>query len=189
MVKLSILIPTLNEPFYINRLRRLLSVLKPQIEKFPGLVDYTINDAGRGMTTGLKRNLLIANSVSDYFVFIDSDDLISDDYLKEIMQALESNPDCVTMCGWMTTDGKDKRDWTIKLGSDYTERNRHYYRWPNHLAVMRRDTVSSVMFPNQTKGEDYEWSKQIRDRGLLKSEVHIPKQIYFYDFISPKYRN
>lgn len=187
-MRLQILIPTLNEPFYIRKLSRLMSVLKPQVEKYPGLVDYSINDAGRSMTTGKKRNLMIAGSVSDYFVFIDSDDLISNDYLDEIMNGLNSNPDCVTMCGWMTTDGKDKRDWTIKLGSDYTERNRHYYRWPNHISVIRRAAVSGVMFPNQTNGEDYEWSKQVRDRGLLKSEFHIPKQIYFYDFITPRNR-
>lgn len=187
-MKLMLLIPTLNEPFYIKRLDRLMKVLEPQLIKWYPDVTYSINDAGRSMTTGTKRNLMIANCDSDYFAFIDSDDLITNDYLDEIMNALNQNPDCVTMCGWMTTDGKDKRDWTIKLGSDYYEKNRHYYRWPNHLAPMKRELVSKIKFPDKVTGEDYEWSKQIHQMKLLKTEVHIPKQIYFYDFIDPKNR-
>lgn len=188
-MRLSILIPTLNEPFYIRKLERLLAVLKPQLRQYDGLVDYVINDAGRSMTTGEKRNLMVAQSTSDYFVFIDSDDLISDDYLNQVMFSLSKEPDCVTMCGWMTTDGRDKRNWTIKLGSDYTEVNKHYYRWPNHIAVMKRSIVGHVKFPHKVTGEDYEWSKKIRDLGLLKTEVHITKQIYFYDYVSPRNRN
>lgn len=188
MNTLDILIPTLNEPFYINRLKRLLDVLKPQIAMFDGMVNYSINDAGRSMTTGTKRNLMVAASQADYFVFIDSDDLVTPNYLFEIMPAINQNPDCVTMCGWMTTDGVDKRDWTIKLGSDYKEVNRHYYRWPLHISVMKRSLVSHVKFPDKVTGEDFEWSKKIKELGLLKTEVHITNQIYFYDFISPKNR-
>ncbi|HEY3401739.1 MAG TPA: glycosyltransferase [Ohtaekwangia sp.] len=187
-MKLTLLIPTLNEPFYINRLARLLEVLKPQVDRWSRDVEYRINDAGRFMTTGQKRNLMVANCDSDYFAFIDSDDLVSADYLEEIMFALSKEPDCVTMCGWMTTDGKDKRDWTIKLGSEYYEKNRHYYRWPNHLAVMKRELVSKVKFPDKVTGEDYDWSKRIHEMKLLKTEVHITKQIYFYDFVSTRNR-
>lgn len=188
MKTLDILIPTLNEPFYIRKLQRLLDVLKPQIKMFDGMVDYKINDAGRSLTTGAKRNLMIANSTADYFVFIDSDDLVTDDYLLHIMPAINQGPDCVTMCGWMTTDGKDRRNWTIKLGSDYIEVNRHYYRWPNHIAVMKRSAVSHVKFPDKVTGEDYEWSKKIRDLKLLNTEIHITNQIYYYDYVDPKKR-
>jgi len=53
---------------------------------------------------------------------------------------------------------------------------------------MKRSAVSHVKFPDKVTGEDYEWSKKIRDMRLLQTEVHISKQIYFYDFISPKNR-
>lgn len=155
---------------------------------FDGMVDYKINDAGRSMTTGAKRNLMIANSDADYFVFIDSDDMVTEEYLPEIMPAINTGVDCVTMCGWMTTDGYNKRNWTIKLGSDYVERNGHYYRWPNHISVMKRDLVKHVKFPDKVTGEDFEWSKRIMEMKLLKTEYHIPKQIYYYDFVSPRNR-
>lgn len=187
---LTFLIPTLNEPFYIRRLSRLMDRLKPQLGSFGDLyVDYSINDAGRSMSIGTKRNLMLGSCASDYFSFIDSDDLVSENFVEEIGIALMSQPDVVTMQGTMTTDGKDKRSWTIKLGSDYTEKNGHYYRWPNHLAIMRNRLVRHVKFPDVKSGEDFEWSKKIHSLGLLKTEVHIPRQIYHYDYISPKFRS
>lgn len=189
MIKLSILICTLPEPFYINKLRRLVGVLKPQVERFNGQVEYRIHEAGRRtMTTGKKRNDLITQSEGEYFCFIDSDDLVVPTYVESIYNALISGPDCVTFKGWMTTDGKDHRDWTIKLGSQYYERNRHYYRWPNHLAVMKKSLVEHVKFPDISKQEDYLWSQQIHNMGLLKTEVHIDAPLYWYDFIDPKKR-
>lgn len=189
MVKLSILICSLPEPFYINRLRRLVDVLKPQVERFNGQIEYRIHDAGRRtMTTGKKRNELVAHCDGEYFDFIDADDLVVPTYCECIMKGLESNPDCVTFKGWMTTDGKDHRDWTIKLGSQYTERNRHYYRWPNHLVPMKKKLVEHIKFPDVSKQEDYIWSQQIHNAGLLKTEVHIDQQLYHYDFIDPKKR-
>lgn len=187
-MKLTILIPTLNEPFSIRKLKRLKEVLLPQIEKYPE-VTYSINDAGRSMTIGEKRNAMIQNSSSEYFVFIDCDDMVTPDYLDEIMKGLESNPDVVTFCGWITSNMAQRKNWTIKLGSGYTEQNGHYYRWPNHLSVMRRSLVEHVRFPSIRSQEDYQWSKMIHDRKLLKTEHHIPKQLYHYDWISPEKRN
>lgn len=187
-MKLTILIPTLNEPFSIRKLKRLKEVLLPQIAKYPE-VTYSINDAGRSMTIGEKRNAMIQNSSSEYFVFIDCDDMVTPDYLDEIMKGLESNPDVVTMRGWMTTDMAAKRHWTIKLGSGYTEHNGHYYRWPNHLAVMKRDKVQHIKFQNIKTQEDFKWSEEIHRKGLLKTEYHIDKEIYWYDYISPQKRS
>lgn len=188
MTKLAILICTLPEPFYIRKLKRLLSILDPQIERFNGDVSYHIHDAGRSMKTGTKRNLLIENTESEYFVFIDSDDVVTSTYVSDIMSALKHNPDVVTIKGWMTTDGANRKEWTIKLGSPYTERNGHYYRWPNHLAVMKRSLVHHIKFPDITQQEDFHWSKRINDLRLLKTEIHIDKPTYHYDFISPKNR-
>lgn len=187
-MKLSILIATLNEPFYINGLKRLNNILDPQIERYSGQVEKVINDAGRSMTTGAKRNELIKNSEGEYFSFIDSDDMVPAYYVDELMKAINQSPDVITFNGWMTEDHGPKKKFQIKLGSQYIDHNGMYYRWPNHITCMRRDRVSSVLFPDLTKQEDYLWSKQIRDRGLLRTEVHLPIDMYFYDFISPHKR-
>lgn len=178
-MKLVLLICTL--PERTDKLKRLLSILKPQIEPFKDQVYYSLHDAGRSMPTGTKRNELIEQTQSDYFVFIDDDDVVSPFYVAKILAALESNPDCVTFNGSMTTHGRDRKNWTIKLGSKYEERNGHYYRWPNHIAPMRRDKVRGVKFPDTWQMEDYLWSKKINDLGLLKTSVHIDDDLYWYD--------
>jgi glycosyltransferase involved in cell wall biosynthesis len=180
-MRLSILICTL--PERADKLKRLTDILDYQIAWFKDHVHYSIHDAGRGMPTGKKRNELINQTSGEYFVFIDDDDVISDDYVEEIMKAIEQKPDVVTFKGFMTTNGEDRRDWTIKLGSKYEERNGHYYRWPNHIVPMRRDAVRQIAFPEIWIQEDYQWSKRINDMCLLKTEVHIDKVLYHYDKI------
>lgn len=185
---LSILICTLNEPFYINGLKRLNNILDPQIERYPGRVEKLINDAGRSVSTGQKRNELIKNSEGEYFCFIDSDDMVPSYYVDELMKAIEREPDVITFNGWITEDGGNKKNFTIKLGESYIERSRHYYRYPNHLCIFKRSLVEHVKFPHITTGEDFAWATSIRDQKLLNTEVHIQHNMYEYLFISPHKR-
>jgi glycosyltransferase involved in cell wall biosynthesis len=185
-MKLSILICTLPERFqYLNRIK---SFLSGQIKND---VEVKINDAGKSMPTGKKRNSLIEQSSSDYFCFIDDDDNISSEYVSEILKSIESAPDVVTFNGHMTTDGGSPVDFIIRLGEKYEARKdkdniTRYYRFPNHICVMRREAVCHVKFPDVWQGEDYKWSKEINDKGLLKTEVHIDKKLYHYDFKTKK---
>ncbi len=185
-MKLSILICTLPERFqYLNRLK---SVLSRQITNN---VDIKINDAGKSVPTGIKRNSLIEQSDSDYFCFIDDDDNVSNDYVNEIMKAIRDNPDVVTFNGHMTTNGGSPVDFIIRLGEKYEARKdadniTRYYRFPNHICVMKRELVRGIKFPAIWQGEDYKWAKEIHDKRLLKTEVHIDKKLYHYDFKTKK---
>lgn len=178
-----ILICTL--PERSQKLRRLTQNLDKQKAKHYGLVDYKILDSGRGMPTGIKRNLLVEQSHSDYFSFIDDDDHVTENYVDLIMSALETNPDVVTFDGWYTEHGQNRRNFTIRLGSKYYEDpedpNFYYHRFPNHLAVFKRSLVQHVKFPPIWIREDYQWAEQIHNKKLLKTEVHIPEMIYWYD--------
>lgn len=178
-MNLAILICTLPERY--DKLHRLMNSLEPQVQKFKDQVFVRKHDAGRAMSTGTKRNQLIEQTESDYFTFIDDDDQVSSFYVDEIVKAMETSPDVITFNGWITTNGKNRADWTIKLGSKYEERDGHYYRWPNHIVPMRRDKVKHVKFPDVWIQEDYLWSKRIRDLDLLKTEVHIDEELYHYD--------
>ncbi len=183
-MKFLMLICTL--PERASKLKRLTRALDNQIDKFPREAGYMLHDAGRSMTTGQKRNQLIEQSQSTYFSFIDDDDLVSDEYVPSIMEAILKNPDVITFNGYMTTNGMKRQNFTIKLGSRYEEKNGHFYRFPNHLCVFKRDKVNMVKFPELWAQEDFQWAKQIHDRRLLKTEVHIDKDLYWYDFISTK---
>jgi len=179
MSSLAILICTLPERF--EKLKRLKNILEPQVERFKDRVSIHYHDGGSSLPTGTKRNLLIENSSSDYFCFADDDDLVSAFYVSEIVKAMDQNPDVITFCGYITTNGANRVNWEIKLGNEYVERNGMYYRWPNHLAVMKRDKVRHVKFPAVWQMEDFRWSEEIARRKLLKTEVHIPHEMYWYD--------
>jgi glycosyltransferase involved in cell wall biosynthesis len=181
-MKLSILIPTLNEPESIRYLRRLRSILEPQVAKYPGQVEIRIHDAGRSMPTGTKRNELIKNSDGEYFSQIDCDDVVPAYYVDELMNGILFGPDVISFIGHMTTNGANRREFTIKLGEKYEERNGHYYRYPNHLTCLKRSAVEHIKFRPIWVQEDYHYATEIRDRKLLKTEVHINKNMYLYDF-------
>jgi glycosyltransferase involved in cell wall biosynthesis len=181
MSTFSILIPTLPEPKSTAFLKRVISILDPQVAKFPG-VQIRIHDAGRSMPTGQKRNEMIANCDTDYFSFVDCDDIPAPNYVEKMVEGIEKDVDVVTLCGWMTTNGESRVDWIIKLGERYEERGGKYYRWPNHLCAFKIEKVEHVKFPNIWIREDYLWSEQVKNMKLLKTEHHITDQIYHYDF-------
>lgn len=174
--KLSILIPTLpDRKHFLQRLRNVLDKqLTPEVE-------VLTDDRPCTVPTGAKRNDLIARAQGEYITFIDDDDLIAHEYVQLILSALKNNPDVVTYCGRITTNGSNPVDWIIKLGSDYCTKDGKYLRWPNHLSVMKKSIIKDIKFESIWKQEDYKWSKIIHDRKILKSEVHIPRQLYFYE--------
>jgi hypothetical protein len=184
MSTLSLLIPTLPERY--NLLHRLQKVLLPQVDKYPGRVFVHYHDAGRHLSIGEKRNQLVQQVTTDFHVFIDDDDLVSSQYVDKILWAIDQNPDVVTFNGWMTTDGAQRKNFVIKLGERYEERQNVYYRFPNHLCPMRTSLVRQVRFPHITMQEDYQFAKSVNDRKLLKTSVHIEDFLYHYMFISNK---
>lgn len=179
---LSILIPTLPE-----RAKLLQRVYQLLGDYDPNEVEILTDIRGREIPTGQKRNDLIARAKGSHVSHIDDDDFPQPFYIKYITDAIkQSNPDVVTFNGWYTENLGPRINFTIKLGERYEARNGHVYRWPNHLTAIRKTIAQSVKFPNKTVGEDYEWSKQIAERGLIKTEVHLDKDLYYYDYRSNK---
>lgn len=183
-MKLSILIPTLTSEY--DFLKRLMQVLQPQVDRHKDEVEIILDDRGKSVTTGEKRNYLIKQSSGEYVVFIDTDDLVPIYYVDEILKAAQKESDCITFKGYMTTDWKNRKEFVLRKGSKYEERGGVYYRWPNHIVPIKRSIASAVKFPHQTYKEDYIWSKEINDRGLIKSETFIDKEMYHYDYRTKK---
>lgn len=180
---LSILICHL--PEYEHFRVRLMNVLQPQLDRHPDC-ELLIDSTGREMPTGRKRNILIDRASGKYFVFIDVDDIVSDFYLDKVMEALQSNPDCVTYEGIITENGGPEKQWIIKLGSEYKDTPNCYYRWPNHICPIRKEAVKNFKFPDKWLGEDFEWSKRLSESRVLKTEVHIPLKMYRYEYFDKK---
>lgn len=180
-LKLSILIATM--PHRASQYAKLRSILDPQLtDEVEVLVDMSpkIN-----CNIGRKRNLLLSKANGVYVVYIDDDDKISGEYVKVILNAIETNPDCVGISGVITTNGGNHRQWHISMKyGRWHELNSIYYRTPNHISPVKRELALKAGFPNIDFGEDHEYSKRLLP--LLKTEVVIPGNIYHYDYWQKK---
>lgn len=142
-------------------------------------------DSSMDYNIGVKRNKLLERSKGKYIVFVDDDDEVAPNYLKQICLATLHNPDCIGINGRISTDGVNQRQWRIskEYGSWY-ERNGVYYRTPNHISPVRRELALQAGFPEIAFGEDHGYSMRLLP--LLKSEVIIPGNLYFYKYVSNK---
>ncbi len=179
-MKLSILICTVPERAeMLEELERRLHAMR--VGTNDPVVEMGVN-ANTDITTGAKRNDLIENATGDYIVFIDDDDWVPDYYVEEILKATESNPDCIGMKGYMTTNGESRKDFEIRLGHPFQEVNGIYLRHPNHISPIKRELALQCKFPDKSNQEDYEWSCELKNKDLLKTEVFIDKDMYHYRY-------
>ena len=144
-----------------------------------------LTDEGQ-MILGDKRNQMVRESTGEYVAFIDDDDWIAPDYLECILRLLYCQPDVVTFPVEVTLDdGPPKPCYYSIRFPDQGECETHYWRWPNHLCVIRRELVLKHPFPSIRFGEDTEFAKLIRP--ALKNQLtfaHHP--LYYYRYHSEK---
>jgi glycosyltransferase involved in cell wall biosynthesis len=180
-MKLSILIPTL--PERENFLHELQNNITRQCQGVEG-VEVVTDNRGRHFTTGEKRNYLLQACTGEYVWFVDDDDEILPGAIPAILQAIETGPDVLGINGFMTTDGRNRIDWEIRLGHAYREVQRNgrpfYERFPNHITPMRRHHAIRVAFPHKTIFEDYEWACALKQLDILKTQVVIEQPVYHY---------
>ena len=95
--------------------------------------------------------------------------------------------DCCSLNGLMTTDGLNPIEFkhSIKY-NNWFEKNGILYRNPNHLNCIKSSIAKQFKFNHKNLGEDMDWSYQILQSNILKTEHEIQETIYFYDYISNK---
>jgi glycosyltransferase involved in cell wall biosynthesis len=180
MKRLSILVPTIESRS--DKLARLLSILHPQLTDAVEVL--TELDDGQ-KSTGLKRNALLERASGEYVCFVDDDDIVSSDYVKRILQATASKPDCVgihllhfrndALIGFSF---HSVRYTCWHEESDLATGYIRAYRCPNHLNPVRREYALKCRFPDSSFAEDRVYSLKIRE--YLRSEEFILEPIYCY---------
>lgn len=188
---LSILIPT--TPDREKVLYELLSELHNQIEKggYDSFVEILVETDNRELSVGKKRQMLLERAKGKYVIFIDDDDKVGEDYLFEIMEAIKQEPDVITFNGWIETNGANRENFKISKDfpyitvSDAYGKN-EYLRFPNHLCGILRSIAIKIGYKDMRHAEDYDYAKRLKDSGLLKNEIYIQKDLYFYLYNSKK---
>lgn len=185
-MKLSILIPT------IKRHRTLFDTLLVELQKqtipYNGTIEILIDDAENDKI-GVKRNRLLDKAIGEYVAFIDSDDEVGFTYIEHLMKAIHSGIDCASLLGRYSVDGNYDGLFEHSLKYDKWETSNgeiKYLRFPNHLNCIKSSIAKQFKFPENNFGEDFDWSKQIHESGLLKTEYYINEILYYYNFISKK---
>jgi hypothetical protein len=153
-----------------------------QIKRYVGGVAEIVvmSDAGE-LRVGKKRNLLKGLATGDYFTFVDDDDTVSKNYVREIAGATDSGADVIVFDAIMYQDGKKKFDvkYGLEFGRDYNT-DEIAFRLPNHLMAARRLKVMNLHFPERDVGEDSAWA--LRVSRVAKTQERINEVLYHYYF-------
>ena len=182
-MKLSILICHLQSREVSYRELELELLRQIEVHRAQSDVEILSETDNGEMSIGAKRNLLLSRAVGEYICFIDDDDMVSSDYIKKILSALETRPDCCSLQGRIYFS-KGRRQGTSRIFKHsikykgWYEATGIYYRCPNHLNVVKRIYAMATLFPEIDNGEDKDYSFRLLP--LLKTEIEIEGTIYFY---------
>lgn len=184
---LSILIPTV--PQRTALFLELHKEINNQIDMCNayGLVELISDIAPVGSkTTGQKRNDLLNAAQGEYIWFIDDDDMIMPNAIHNVLTALEQKPDALAICGIMTTNGRDKKEWYIskdlEYTADYSKGYEVYLRPTNHITPTKKEIAKLIKFEDKSNFEDYTYCMELKKLGLIKTEVKINEPVYHYRY-------
>jgi|HubBroStandDraft_2_1064218.scaffolds.fasta_scaffold00002_17 hypothetical protein len=132
------------------------------------------------MTIGEKREALYQGAKGEYAWQIDDDDCINAQALRLILEAMEQKPDCITFYEACIIDGKEFRS---NFSLTYPDWGEHIDGWdfvrtPFFKTPIKTEICRMVPIPHVRFGEDHLFARAIKP--LLKTQVHIPKVLYYY---------
>jgi hypothetical protein len=144
------------------------------------LVGFLVAKDNKDITIGEKREALYRNAGNGWSWQVDDDDDIADDAIELILEAIKQEPDCITFLENCMMNGRhyscrhslEYDDWKDGFGGY------DFVRTPFYKDVIKTEIARSVSFEHIRYGEDHAWSRALKPH--LKTEVHIPKEIYIY---------
>lgn len=183
-VALSVLVPSVSSrretfaPKIMDQLFGQHEALSPEDQT---RVEILMLTDAKGVTLGTKRNDMVRLARGAYVAFVDDDDRVTPDYLSSLLEATERGDDVITFLASVTTNGGRPMVCRYSMAFDEDKNtSKEYHRIPNHLSAVRRELALRTPFPELGKSEDSEYAKQLKP--LLRSEYHIDRTLYHYDF-------
>jgi glycosyltransferase involved in cell wall biosynthesis len=131
-------------------------------------------------TLGSKRQNMVEMAQGEYIVFCDDDDNLADDFLKEIVPAMDQKPDVITFwedCTWNEYRGVLK--YGLKNPYELMQLRGTCLRPAIHVSVWKRELCLKIKFKDTNWGEDKAWGELACP--LAEKEVHIPKVLRIYN--------
>jgi glycosyltransferase involved in cell wall biosynthesis len=180
-VQLSVLVPAL-----LSRMdafsSHVLSDIYVQANQYDGQVEIISLFDNKIATVGEKRNDLLDMAHGDYVAFVDDDDKVSHNYISSLIDAIDAyHTDVITFDVEVSINGGAGKPCYYSM--DYTKDHNTpaaYYRLPNHLMCVKRSIAQEVRFKNIQCGEDSDYARRLKP--LLRTEHHINKTLYYYNY-------
>jgi glycosyltransferase involved in cell wall biosynthesis len=182
--ELSILIPALTE-----RKSELIAALDKQVGSLP--VELLILTDNRKRSTGLKRQALLDLAQGRYITHLDDDDMVSEDYVEEVLKAIhQSDADVIVFNQQSTWNGQNP--FIVRCGLEYENEGMHkdaddrlwqdIRRKPWFWCLWHSRIAKTAKFPDGYIDDDWFWLKQLIP--LAKSQHRIDKVLHYYRYDS-----
>lgn len=181
-ILLSILIPGI--PSRFSKLKNLICEFQRQIGSDSRVEVLSLID-NKKRSIGMKREALVQASIGRFVAFCDDDDRPRHDYVSELVNAAESNPnvDVIVFNQRAILDGIG---FDVRFGLEYENEQANgvqdILRKPFHVCAWRSDLAKKYHFPDSMYGEDWEWAKQLVEEA--KTQHRIEKVLHEYRFDS-----
>lgn len=191
-MKLSII-----TPYYdcLPQIKRLANILEPQLradvewiiiddgchENELDLFDATIIHLSENSgCAGIPRNHGLELARGEYITFIDADDFVSVDFVKNILDKIETSDFDYCLMSWKSV----YQQFVVDVVSGRPDWNCSVWG-----IVYKKDLIGDTRFSNSRIAEDYTFNQEV----LKGKEEKITDVMYFYDFnengISANWRN
>jgi hypothetical protein len=154
-------------------------------------IEVLIDEDNKEKSIGQKRQDLLQRANGKYIVGIDSDDWISDDYIKKIYKAITNNPevDHIGFYEKCNIDGDiTKSIFSIKYLKWHENLDGYdHIRCANPKSVIKREIAIKVGFEDIRYGEDRIFSEKVTP--LLSTEIFIDDMLYYYRRINSEHNH
>lgn len=147
-------------------------------------VEVLFESDNKEISVGAKRQKLLERAQGEFIVFVDDDDFVSENYVKSILRATRSKPDCIGFLIKCNMEGVEKTAITSNRyekwmdGQDGFDYNRTIY----HKSPVRRSIALQIGFNDLRYAEDADYSKRLKESGLLVHEEFIDEVLYHYNY-------
>jgi hypothetical protein len=186
---LELLMPTLESR--TAKREAILASLNGQVERYRLANTVAVRcyqDNGEA-ALGAKRNSLLFAATARYVAFLDDDDRVVHDYVPCLVEAIYGHQgvDVVTFRTKRTVDGDEATAETLIYDLNQptvtAEPSTIQLMPPNHLCAWRTDIAQRMEFPEDLAyGSDQVWWKALLLAGAARTQRHIPRTLYHYDY-------
>jgi glycosyltransferase involved in cell wall biosynthesis len=183
---LSILTPAV--PSRIAQLGKLCDHIGAQIGDLR--VEHLVLLDNKRRSVGEKRDALLRAARGQYVAFVDDDDWVSNDYVREICEAAAKEPSVITFLQGANVNGKvafvefklgNPNDpftgSAVGAGNIHSIPRVRRNAW--HVCAWRRALAVQSSFPATNYGEDWAFARPLTELVGLR-EIHIPLVLHFY---------